>query len=185
MFKTFLFGIVLGAAATVGALYALPLVDQHRETSLISVAPNGGTNESFHIDLPDDRIMTGHADATGYLPEGLQWPQQALFANVRMDMFKLRNADGTVVGLAARTQAVDADNPIDEWVIHLPARGSAYFLTGTGSAYSPGVLTGSLRAGSREFLELSGSLSIEHGGEAAGRISLQTMFLGAAEVEGE
>ena len=59
MFKTFLFGIVLGAAVAAGLLYAVPPVDQEREVSILSVAPNGGTSERFHINIPVDRVAVG------------------------------------------------------------------------------------------------------------------------------
>jgi len=39
LLKIFLIGILLGIAAAAGALYSLPVVDQHREVSLVTVAP--------------------------------------------------------------------------------------------------------------------------------------------------
>jgi len=57
LLKTFLLGILLGLAAAAGALYAIPAVDQKREASIVTVAPNGGNAETFHINIPIDRIM--------------------------------------------------------------------------------------------------------------------------------
>ena len=59
MFKSFIAGILLGVAVGVAALYYVPAVDQVREQSMIEVKPNGGNIESFHINVPTDRIMVG------------------------------------------------------------------------------------------------------------------------------
>ena len=80
MLKTFLIGILLGIAAAAGALYSLPVVDQHREVSLVTVAPNGGNQESFHVNIPMDRIMVGTAGEKSGLPAGLAWPPSGLFS---------------------------------------------------------------------------------------------------------
>ena len=39
MFKTLIFGFLLGIVGTIAAIYYLPAIDQHREASVISVAP--------------------------------------------------------------------------------------------------------------------------------------------------
>ena len=59
MIKTFSFGILLGIALTALLIYFVPAVDQHREPSIISVQANGGNTESFHVNLPDARIVFG------------------------------------------------------------------------------------------------------------------------------
>ena len=43
MLKTLIFGFLLGIVGTVAAAYYVPVVDQYRESSVISVSPNGGT----------------------------------------------------------------------------------------------------------------------------------------------
>ena len=73
MFKTFFVGILLGLAAAAGALYALPIVDQHREVSYVAVAPNGGNIESFHINIPvalSDEITANPSRAREI---GIEW----------------------------------------------------------------------------------------------------------------
>lgn len=141
---------MLGAGITGAALYYLPLVDQARETSIVSVTPNGGNRESFHANLPEDRIMIGAPDAQATLPAGLDWPGDDLLGATRAELFKIRNAEDTVVGVASRIAAYRNGNQVVEWVYHLPARGSAYVLMrpqGAGRAER----VGDLRAGSREF----------------------------------
>ena len=117
MIKTFLFGIILGIAALAGALYAIPAVDQVREVSIISVAPNGGNTEVFHVNIPTDRIMTAGRDQTP-LPIGLDWPTDEIFNSVSAEIFKVRNARDAVIGVAARTVAREEDASVLDWVIH-------------------------------------------------------------------
>ena len=124
MLKTFIIGILLGIAAAAGALYAYPVVDQHREASIVSVAPNGGNIESFHVNIPMDRVMVGAPGRKQSLPPGMQWPADEELSGIRMELFKLRNTRDVVVGVASRTSASDAD--VIDWVLHLPARGSMY-----------------------------------------------------------
>ena len=61
MIKTFITGIVLGIAGVIAALYVVPVVDQHREQSIISMSTNGGNSEAFHVNIPI--YATGHGMA--------------------------------------------------------------------------------------------------------------------------
>ncbi len=169
-----------GAAA---ALYAFPAVDQHRETSIVSVAANGGNIEAFHINMPMDRIMAGAADQNQALPTGLKWPADQMLEDVRAELFKVRNARDTVVGVASRTAARDGSGEIIDWVLHLPARGSMY-VNMRPEALKGGFRRGELQAGSREFAPLSGLMSERWvpntSGDAdapAGRIELVTTYI--------
>lgn len=156
MVKTFIFGIVLGVAAAAATLYAYPAVDQHREASIVSVAANGSNVEAFHINIPMDRILVGAAGQAQPLPEGLIWPNDEIFRDIRAELFKIRNARDVVVGVASRTAANESSAVID-WVLHLPARGSM-FVSMQPEALQGGFREGSLRAGSREFSSLQGSM---------------------------
>ncbi len=159
MFKTLTFGFLVGIVATVAAAYYVPVVDQHRESSVISVFPNGGNAESFYIDIPADRIMIGAPGQAEPLPPGLQWPAGEQFEGVRVELFKVRNARETVIGVASRMVA-DSEHIADsiEWVLHFPARGTLYAAIPAKSA--DGVRrVGTLRAGTREFSRLQGEIS--------------------------
>lgn len=179
-------GIVLGVAAAAGALYALPVVDQHREASIIRVAPNGGNMESFHVNIPMDRIMVGAPGVETMVPANLEWPSETL-DGVRTELFKLRNANNLVVGVAARTAAERDDGNVIDWMLHLPARGSLF----VGMEATPregGFRLGEVRAGSREFARLSGFLAerwvADTSGEEdapLGRIELQATYIGHAD----
>ena len=159
MLKTLIFGFLMGIVGTVAAAYYVPVVDQHRESSVISVAPNGGNTESFRINVPTDRIMTGAPKQAEPLPPGLQWPTEELFDGVRVELFKVRNTRDTVIGVASRMVA-DSDQIADsiEWVVHLPARGTFYVTMPAQPA--DGVRrVGSMRAGTREFRPMQGEVS--------------------------
>lgn len=187
LLKTFLFGILLGIAVAAGALYALPVVDQHREVSLVTVAPNGGNLESFHINIPMDRIMVGTAGQKSGLPAGLEWPQDAVFAGVSAELFKLRNARNVVIGVASRAVAQEEETDVMEWVLHLPARGTL-FVSMEPDAQEDGHRIGRLLAGSNEFAPLRGFVAerwvTDTSGEEdapLGRIELLATYVGTAE----
>lgn len=191
MFKTFITGIVLGIAAAGAALYFLPVVDQFREQSMIVVEPNGRNTEVFHVNVPMDRILVGTPAREAPVPAGLQWPEDPILAESRTEMFKIRNGKDAVVGVASRIAASnDESGDVVEWVLHLPARGSAYVLMQPLAA-EDGYRAGSMVAGTREFATLHGPaterwLADESGieGAPAGRIEFSTAFV-ARQVEEE
>ncbi len=164
MYKFLMVGILLGAAAAVAVVYFVPAVDQHREISIIAVAPDVGKQrlidtEQFHVNVPMDRILMGASGQSNPLPPGLEWPDSAQFANIRAELFKIRNARDAVVGIASR-MAASSDKVGDsiEWVLHLPARGSAYVMMRP-EVIDGALRIGRLRAGTREFDRLRGRMT--------------------------
>lgn len=187
MLKTFIVGILLGCAAAAAALYAYPVVDQQREASIVSVAANGRNIESFHVNVPMDRIMVGAPGQQQPLPTGMEWPVDQMFQDVRVELFKVRNARDIVVGVAARTAAKKDSVDVIEWVLHVPARGSVFVNMRPG-VLDGGFRLGEFRAGSREFGPLSGSMKErwvpDTSGEEdapAGRIELIATYAGKQE----
>ena len=186
LLKTFLVGIVLGLAAAAGALYAVPVVDQVRETSIVTVAPNGGKTEVFHVNIPMDRIVSGAPGRVSVPPE-LQWPADEALAGIRTELFKIRNARDAVVGVAVRAAAEGDGDVVIDWVLHLPARGSM-FVNMDVTPLEGGFRIGEIRAGSQEFAPLSGFMT-EHWvvnesadeDAPAGRIELQATYVGQLE----
>lgn len=180
---------MLGIAAAAGALYLVPPVDQVREASIVTVAPNGGNIESFHINIPMDRVITGAAGEGRATPEGLDWPAENVLANVRTEIFKIRNARDAVIGVGVRTAARQDDEIVIDWMIHLPARGSLF----AGMEAAPredGFRLGRISAGSREFRRLRGSVgerwvanTSDDDDEDAqdGRIELRAAYVGELE----
>ena len=157
MFKTFIIGLVLGVGSAAGLLYAIPLVNQDREASIVAVAPNGGMLESFHVKIPVDRIMTGAQSDASPVPPGLEWPVDPLFSDVRSEMFKVRNARDLVVGVGVRTAARNGDENVVDWLLHLPARGSLFVRMDPSPQEGSGRI-GTVVSGTREFAGLRGSL---------------------------
>lgn len=183
LIKTFITGIVIGVVGLVAALYAVPAVDLSRETSIISVAPNGGNSETFHINIPMDRIMVGDPAGKRSLPPGLAWPADSVLDGVSAELFKVRNSRNAVIGVASRLAAESNEfGNVIEWVLHLPARGSLFVTLEPTSG--GGGRGGTLRAGTREFETIVGTLrerwvtnSSAEAEAPAGRIELVATFV--------
>lgn len=165
-------------------LHYIPVVDQHREASIISVTPNGGNSEAFHVKVPVDRIMIGAPGQANPLPTGMVWPDDPKFSGTRVELFKLRNARDAVVGVASRLAADDPElGNLVEWTLHLPARGSV-LVNIAPQTVNGDSRVGDLRAGTREFSALVGRMSERWVAEAAnsaesssGRIELLMTFV--------
>jgi hypothetical protein len=156
--KTFIFGLILGLLGAGAAAWYVPPVDLHRERSLVSVQPNGGNLEQFQINLPRDRIMVGLPNAANSIPAGLDWPGSDLLGNMQAEIFKVRDRNNTVVGVASRlASASEETGPFIEWAVHLPARGTMYLKMQV-LPTEDGVRNGTLISGTREFAVLTGSV---------------------------
>lgn len=188
MFKTFNLGIVLGIALAAALVYVYPVVDQERENSLIAVHANGGNSELFHVSLPEDRIMAGVSGAPRSTPPGLSWPEHDFLADIQTELFKIRNEKGVVIGAASRMSGkTEQHGPFVEWVLHLPARGTMFVKMAVKPSID-GYRQGNLRAGTREFLTLSGVVLERFVKEdddpelgSVGRIELAAALVGPAE----
>jgi hypothetical protein len=188
LLKTLIIGIFLGAAASIAGLYFVQPVDQLRERSIIDVSPNGN-KEVFHANIPDDRIMIGAANQSSPVPLGLNWPSDELLAKTRAELFKMRNADDIVVGVASRIAATNESGEVVEWTLHLPARGSVYLLMRP-KGLEDSLRLGDLRSGTREFSSWVGEVSEQWIADStgseyapAGRIELITKFFAVLEDE--
>ena len=188
MIKTFLLGLILGIAGAASLVYFVQIVDLHRELSLISVRPNGGNSETFYINLPHDRIFAGKRtdDKSSVFPPGLRWPAEKELNGAASEVFKLRNSDDVVVGIAARiSNPRESSGAFIQWMLHLPARGSM-FLRMQLTPSEDGVRDGLLMAGTREFEVLNGSVSeyfnsdvTDSEYEVSGRLELVTALVGS------
>ncbi len=150
---------------------------------MISVLPNGGNAETFHINLPEDQLLSSPSGTGEVIPGGLEWPQESGLADAQTGLYKLRNRNDIVVGVASRVTTADSGNDSAvEWTLHLPARGSIYaMLQSTGDA--SGVRAGSMLAGTREFANLHGSVreSFLDATDETGRIELVAALAGHLE----
>lgn len=184
LIKTFIIGIILGAFGTGALAWYVPAVDLHREQSMITVRPNGGNVENFHINLPRDRVMVGLPDAENSIPAALEWPGRELLGDMQAEIFKLRDNNNTVIGVGSRlASASEVTGPFIEWSLHFPARGTVYVkMEVTPSA--DGFRTGAVISGTREFADLTGGVREQFISEVAGeddtqsRIQLQAALVG-------
>jgi len=188
LFKTLLVGIILGIAGAGALTYFVPAVDLHRERSLMSVQANGGNSETFQINLPRDRVLVGLAGAEISIPAGLNWPADDVLGNFQAEIFKVRDRNNLVVGVASRlASSTDPAGSFIEWSLHLPARGTIYAQMEM-SPSEDGIRIGAMRAGTREFEALSGSVrerfiaEVDSGEQdVESRIELVTALVGLPE----
>ncbi len=179
MKKTFLLGLVCGIGGALWVAGWYPFVDPVRFASESGVARNGGRTESFHVGLPEDRIArVGHD--VGPVPAELSLPQDAGLDDSRVELFRLRNASGKIVGVASRIRR-DASGGYTDWTLFLPARG-ALFLSSAAADPAPygrrggagPAVVGAVHGGSGEFSGLAGSFREDwriSGRDAEGRLA--------------
>lgn len=184
MFKLFGFGIFSGFLLAGFAAWYLPVADLTREASIITVQTNGGNAEVYRVHVPDDRILAAGPGREN-LPAGLAWPEALAAGGVEAEIFKLRNRDDVVIGVASRLAAngPELSTPV-EWMLHLPARGTMYFPM---SGENGEALNGELRAGTREFEDRQGRLqeSYRPSGDAGGTIELRAVLVATGEFAGD
>jgi len=188
LFRTFVFGVLLGLAGAGAYLHFVPVVDLYRVPSHVTVQTNGGNQETFSIRLPGDRIMAGRPGAAAAVPAGLAWPDAPAFAGFEAELFKIRDRDDTVIGVASRIKrSAGSGDGFVQWVVHLPARGTMFAALeanpGAGQARS-----GTLRVGTGEFEFRRGSVrevfvrdDADSDPDSEGRIDLQVALIGLQE----
>jgi hypothetical protein len=124
----FLFAIVVGFGGTLAAAHFVPWVEHDRLPSQTSVVANGGRAEEFVIRLPADRIAATDGKAGGSRSVSglgaMALPAQFVSSQLLVEHFKVRDAAGQVVGIAARHWANDGRGPTTAWALLIPARGS-------------------------------------------------------------
>lgn len=104
-------GLLLGFGGVLAAAWFAPWFEYPRYRSTATVVPNGGRLEQFVVRLPADRI--------GGSLQGAAEPGSG-----RLEHFKLRDADGNVIGIAARHSIPIADGIATSWLLTIPSRGS-------------------------------------------------------------
>jgi len=175
--KTFLLGLLLGIGGAVWLAGWYPFVDPVRFASESGVARNGGRTESFHIQIPEDRVLgaASAGSAAPSVPAGLSLPEAA--GDGAVEIYKLRNASGKVIGLASRIRG--GDNAYTDWTLMLPARG-ALFLSAAGPEVSPHAMA---RAGADPAARSPKSPMFETLGDVAGGSGEFTGFFGSFSEE--
>ena len=128
----------------------------HRESSVLTAIPNGSVEEIFHVTLPRDLVFAG--SPAQVIPQGSDWSEAEFLGDLRVNLFKIRNQNDRVVGLASRFSGRgNGDESFTEWLVHLPARGTLYAVM-VASRSDEGVRSGHLQKGTREFASRGGSI---------------------------
>ncbi len=165
MKTAFWLGLLAGFCGVLAAAHYYPWVVHTRLPSQTSVVANGGRAERFLIRLPADRI-----DALGGTTVGLRGvssadqaalPSALAQQPLLVEHFKVRDAAGNVIGLAARHWSSTPAGPTTAWSVLIPSRG-ALLLTAPGEGR--GALDAALRnAGFMPGTAWSGDLRVDLG----------------------
>jgi hypothetical protein len=170
---TFLAGLLSGILGVLAAAHYWPWGEHLRLPSVTSVQPNGGRLEQFVIRLPADRV--GGQDVQAPLAERFRDAP----APLEVEHFKVRDSDGTVIGIAARHWA-GGDAGATVWSVVLPARGG-FVLVGDGGEGAGSVHLALERAGYRAGSAWSGDVSLRPGPAPGGGARV---IAGSREFEG-
>jgi hypothetical protein len=144
----FVLAAVGGFGGTLAGAHYLPWLEHARLPSHTSVVANGGRSEQFLIRLPADRIAATDGEAGGLRSRAaagvMSMPAQFVTEPLLVEHFKVRDAAGNVIGVAARHWHGSGAAVTTTWSILLPSRG-ALVLSAFGEPR--GALEAALRAG--------------------------------------
>jgi hypothetical protein len=135
-------GFILGLVGTLSAAYFAPWFEYPRFRSAATVVPNGGRLEQFEVRLPADRI--GAALEVPSLPD-----------TGGLEHFKLRDAEGNIIGIAARHSLALADGLVTTWLLTIPSRGTIAFAASRGVSLDSELQARGLMPGETSEPELS------------------------------
>jgi hypothetical protein len=181
MKTVFLLAILGGFGGTLAGAHFVPWLKHARLPSHTSVVANGGRAEQFVIRLPADRIAATDAAAgglrAGATSAAMLLPAQFLAEALLVEHFKVRDASGSVVGVAARHWNAGGAGPTTTWSVLIPSRG-VMVLSAPGEAR--GTLETALRSGGYAGQAWDGRVTVSMmPGDAEGLV-----MSGAGEFEG-
>ena len=143
MKRTFILSFLAGIVLTVACAALFPLPRHERFPSQIEVRTNGGRAEDFQIRWPQDRLSfdTEATAADSPVTEGLvvlSDPQGPAAA----ELFRLRDAQGNVIGLASRLTARmpgrgGRSRSVTNWSLLIPSRGALLLVQENGADMGP------------------------------------------------
>jgi hypothetical protein len=127
--RTFYGFLLIGILVALAASALLPLPENQRFRSTIAVVPDGGREEVFVIQWPDDRIDPLPVPAAVSAGVGV-----AVNSAGSIEVFRVRDVGGNVIGLASRSTSARPSAGLaagrlfqgSDWTLHLPARGSLF-----------------------------------------------------------
>jgi hypothetical protein len=139
----FVLAVLLGFGGTLAAAHYVPGLEHTRLPSHTSVVANGGRAEQFLIRLPADRLAATDGQVGGARALGrdaaMVLPAELAAAPLHVEHFKVRDAAGSVVGIAARHWTQGAGSASATWSVLVPSRGAMVLR-------APGEAAGSLDA---------------------------------------
>jgi len=198
LFGTF---FVVGIVLTLAAAYFYPLPEPTKAYSQATALANGGREEIFIIRLPDDRLGSPRAASTA------TFPQQSFSAagkeRVLAELFRVRNPEGQIIGLASRMNGQAPDDvglqeAVTDWMLLIPGRGALMMSRGTVEAGGEReffidrmgfsfVNSGPIISGTGDFEGLSGFYQeeteierVDANGQAFGSVKLSTRMKSSA-----
>lgn len=139
MTRLFYGSVLAGMALVILAAAVLPLPENQRYRSEIGVIPDGGREETFTIQWPQDRIQPLKAPGAGAIlvaggaailhGQGSDGSDSGESATA--EVFRLRDKAGNVIGLASRSTSTrrgtdGAASQGSDWVLMIPSRGSLF-----------------------------------------------------------
>jgi hypothetical protein len=124
----FLLALGCGFGGTLAGAHYWPWLEHARLASHTSVVANGGRSERFLIRLPADRLAATDGEAGGLRGIGVEGamllPAQFVAAPLLVEHFKVRDAAGSVVGIAARHWHGSGAAATTTWSVLIPSRGA-------------------------------------------------------------
>jgi hypothetical protein len=164
-----LLAIAIGFGGTLAGAHYAPGLAHVRLASLTKVVANGGRAEQFLIRIPADRLAASDASAPGLRAAGafgvMALPAKLAAEPLLVEHFKVRDAAGSVVGIAARHWSMTAAGASTTWSVLIPSRG-ALVLRAPGEA--PGAIEAALtKAGYGPGKPWTGTLDVPMAPEAA------------------
>lgn len=147
--KTFFLGVIIGVATVWSGFYFYQPIDVTREKSVVKLVPNGINEEVFRINVPRDVVLNDNPQNP--TPVNLDWSSAAFLGDTQVNLFKVRDVNGRVVGVASRIVNNDvSEESVSEWLLHLPARGNLYVVM-SGKRTSDGGYEGRIQEGTGDF----------------------------------
>jgi hypothetical protein len=123
-----LVAILVGFCGTLAGAHFVPWLAHERLPSHTSVVANGGRSEQFLIRLPADRLAATDAVAGGLRATAdagvMAVPVKLAGEALLVEHFKVRDAAGSVVGIAARHWSASAAGSNTTWSVLIPSRGA-------------------------------------------------------------
>ncbi len=119
-------GVVAGAAA-MAAMLSMPMVDPPGAAPLAQIDDSGRSVETFRVSAQDILAVTHDGGgATPLFPQAIQQIKDPALSGSEVVTMKVRNAQGTIIGVGARYVAIGHDPAARDtyWTLVLTLRGT-------------------------------------------------------------